>query len=146
MHYSGWPGLAVFALIWSRYISRSYASSLLKSYRSRSFFTHSSYDFLGQTFFLFPVISSSITLRIWELMSRQIIMTDYRRRLCIIISTIFTTTKLPQRTSVDTLLTSLTPNIIMIIRRSTQRNLASSATVISHVSKHYNKTGLTQHW
>ena len=146
MHYSGWPGLAIFALIWSRYISRSYASSLLKSYRSRSFFTHSSYDFLGQTFFLFPVISSSITLRIWELMSRQIIMTDDRRRLCIIISTIFTTPELPQRTSVDTLLTSLTPNIIMIIRRSTQRKLASSATVISHVSKHYNKTGLTQHW
>ena len=75
MHYSGWPGLAIFALICSRYISRSYASSLLKSYRSRSFFTHSSYDFLGQPFFLFPVISSSITLRIWELMSRQIIMT-----------------------------------------------------------------------
>ena len=66
MHYSGWPGSAIFALICSRYISRSYASSpQVISFQI----------LLGQPFFLFLVISSSINLLIWELMSRQIIMT-----------------------------------------------------------------------
>ena len=46
---------------------------------------------------------------------------------------------------VDTISTSLTSHIILIIRRSTPRNLASSATLSSHVSQQYNKTGLTQH-
>ena len=83
---------------------RSYGSSLLKPYRSRSFFTHSSHNFLGRRFFLFPVVSSSITSRI--------------------ISSIFTTaTTLSRRTSVDTLPNRLTPHIILIIQRSTPRNL-----------------------
>ena len=54
-------------------------------------------------------------------------------------------TTLSQRTSVDTLSTSLTPHIILIIRYSTPRILISSASVSSHVSQQYNKTGLTQH-
>ena len=59
---------------------------------------------------------------------------------------IFTATPtLSQRTSVDTSSTSLTPLIILIIPRCTLRNLASSATVSSHVSQQYSKTGLTQH-
>ena len=52
----------------AHHFSRSYASSLLKPYCSRSLFTHSSHKFLGRPFFLFPVISSSITSCIWELM------------------------------------------------------------------------------
>ena len=36
------------------------------------------------------------------------------------------------------------PTFILIIRRSTPSNLASSTTVSSHVSQQYNKTGLTQ--
>ena len=43
-------------------------------------------------------------------------------------------TTLSRRTSVDTLSTSLTPHIILIIRDSTLCNLASSATVNSHAS------------
>ena len=69
-----------------------YASSLLKPYHSRSFFTHSYYDFLGRPFFLLPVISSSITSRIWELMSWRMTWPFYRRRRWIITSSIFTTT------------------------------------------------------
>ena len=41
-----------------------YASSLFKPYGFRSFFTHSSHDFLGRLFFLFQVIINSITSRI----------------------------------------------------------------------------------
>ena len=52
---------------------------------------------------------------------------------------------LSRRTSVNTLSTSLTQNIILIIRRSTPRNLTSSKTVSLKVSQQYNKTGLTQH-
>ena len=47
--------------------------SLLKQNRSRSFFMQSSHNLLGRPFFLFPVISSSITPRIWELMSQRIV-------------------------------------------------------------------------
>ena len=64
-----WQVLGIFALIHSCYFFPSYASSLLKPYCSISFFTHSSHDFLGQPFFFFSVISTSITSRIWELMS-----------------------------------------------------------------------------
>ena len=46
----------------------------------------------------------------------------------------------------DNLSVSLTLHIILIRRRSTSRNLASSATVSSHDSQQYNKTGLIQHW
>ena len=53
---------------------------------------------------------------------------------------------LPRRISLDTLSTSLTRHIILIMRRSTPRNLTSSAAVSFHVSQQYNKTGLTQHW
>ena len=62
-------GLLIVALIRSRHFFRSYISSLLKPYRSKSFFMHSTHDFLGRPFFLFAVISTSITSRIWELMS-----------------------------------------------------------------------------
>ena len=44
-------------------------SSQLKPHCSKSFFTHSSHNFFGRPFFLFPVISTSITSSIWELMS-----------------------------------------------------------------------------
>ena len=57
-----------------------------------------------------------------------------------------TTPTLSRRTSVVTLSTSHTPHMILIIRRSTPRNFASSATVSFHVSQQCNKTGLTQHW
>ena len=43
--------------------------SLLEPCQFKSFFMHSYHDFLGRCFFLFPVISTSITLCIWELMS-----------------------------------------------------------------------------
>ena len=52
-------------LICSCHFCRSYTSSLLKSYCSKSFMD-SSHNFLGRPFFLFPVISSSITSHIWE--------------------------------------------------------------------------------
>ena len=68
-----------------------------------AFFTHSSHDFLGQPFFLFPVISSSITSRIWELMSQRMTWPYHLRWLWIIIPSLFTTTPtLFRRTSVDT--------------------------------------------
>ena len=104
-HYPSWPGLAIFALIHSRHFSWLYTSSLLKTCHSRSFFMHSSHDFLGWPFFLFTVISSSITSRIWELMSWWMTW-PYHWRWLWIISSIFTTTyNLSWRTSVDTLLT-----------------------------------------
>ena len=58
------------------------------------------------------------------------------------LSSIFTTPSLSRRTSVNTLSTSLTSHIILIIRH-TLLNLLSSATVSFHVSQHYKKTGLT---
>ena len=131
-HYPGWPGLAIFVLICSRHFSRSYTSSLLKPYHFTSFFTPSSHDFFGEPFFFFPIISRSITSRIWELMSWWMTWPYHRRWLWIIISSIFTTTPiLLQGTLVYTLSTSLTPHIILIIWYSTQRNLTSSATVSS---------------
>lgn len=42
-----------------------------KPYCSIYFSAQSSYNFLGQPFFLLPVISSSIISNIWELMSQQ---------------------------------------------------------------------------
>ena len=60
-------GVSNFRSMRSHHFFRSYASSLLKPYRSKSFFTHSSYGFLGWPFFSFPVISTSVTSRIWEI-------------------------------------------------------------------------------
>ena len=137
-------GVSNFVLIWSHHISGSYASSLLKSYLSRSLFMHSSHDFLGWPFFLFPVISSSITSHIWEFMSRRLTWPNRRRRLKILISSIFATPTLSRRTSVDTLSTSLSPHIILVIRCSTLRNLPSSATVSSPMF-HNSTTKLAQH-
>ena len=139
-------GLAIFSLIRSRHFFRSYASSLLMSYLFKSFFTHSFHDFLGRPFFLFPMISSSITSYIWELMFPRMTWPYHRRRFWIIISSIFTTPTLSWRTSVDTLSTSLIQHIILIMRRCTPRNLTSSATVSYHVPHQDNKTGLTEHW
>ena len=131
----GWPGLAIFAIIYSCHFFQSYTSSLLKPYHSKSFFRHSSNDFLGQPSFLFPLISTSITSCIWELMSPCMTCPYHCRWLQIITSLIFTITPtLSWRTSVDTLSTSLTPHIL-IIRHSTPCNLTSSATVSSHVSQ-----------
>ena len=63
-------GLAIFAFTcFSCHFFRSYTSPLLKRHRTWSFFMHSSHDFLSQLFFLFPVFSTSITSRIWELIS-----------------------------------------------------------------------------
>ena len=102
---------------------------------------HCSHDFLSRLFFRFPVISSSITSSILELMSPLMTWPCHCRRLWIIISSIFTTTPtLSRKTSVDILSTSLTPYIILIIRYSTPRKLASSTTISSHVSQKYNKT------
>ena len=70
----------------------SYASSLLKPYCSKSFFTDSSHDFLGWPFFLFPVNSTYITSRIWKLMSPRMTWLLNRKWRWIIISWIFTTT------------------------------------------------------
>ena len=88
-HYPSWPSLAIFALICSRHFSQSYLSSFLKSYRSRSFFTHSSHDFLGLPFFPNFKLHNLTHLGVD-------VSTDgipyHGRRLCIIISSIFTTT------------------------------------------------------
>ena len=46
---------------------------------------HSSHDFLDQPFFLFQVISGSITSRICYLMSRRMASLCHHRRLCFII-------------------------------------------------------------
>ena len=43
--------------------------SIVRILSSQAFFAHSSHDFLDLPFFLFPVIPTSITSRIWELMS-----------------------------------------------------------------------------
>ena len=100
--------------------------SLLKPYRSKSFVTHSSYDFLGRPFF--PIISTPITS-----------------------TTAATTTTTadsfelsnPQSSQQhppyheehqSTPYQPVSPShIILIIRRSTLCNLASSATLSSHV-------------
>ena len=121
--------LAIFVLICSCHFSWSYASSHRKPYCSRSFFMHSSQDSLGWPFFRFPVISSSITSRIWELMSWQMTWPHHYRWLWIITSSIFTTIPtLSHRTSVNTLSTSLTPHIL-IIQCCNPCNLASFSTV-----------------
>ena len=52
---------------------------------------HSSHDFLGRPFFFFPVISSPITSRIWELIFWRMTWPYYCRQLWNIFS-IFTTT------------------------------------------------------
>ena len=83
---SGWPGLEIFALIRPRHFFRSYTSSLFKLYRFKSFFAPSCHDFLARPFFLFPVISTSITSRIWELMSPCMIWPYHRRQLWIILN------------------------------------------------------------
>ena len=86
-------------------------------------------------------------LYFWELISQKMTWPDHQKRLWIIKSWIFTATPtLSQRMSVNTLLTNLTPHIILIIQRSTICNLTSSITVSSYVSQQYSKTGLTQHW
>ena len=102
---------------------------------------------LDRPFFLFPVIPSSITLRICKLVSPRIIWPYHHTWLWIIISSIFTTTpNLSRRTSADTLLTSLTSHIILIMRHSIPRKLVSSTTLSFHVSQQEKKIGLTQHW
>ena len=63
--------------------------SLLEPCQFKSFFMHSYHDFLGRCFFLFPVISTSITLCIWELMSPRMTRPYHRRHLWIIVSSIF---------------------------------------------------------
>ena len=99
---------------------------------------------LVNPFSFFPVSSTSITSHICEMMSPNTTWPCHHRQLWIIISSIFTTTlTLSQRTSIDTLSTSLTPHIILIIWHSTQCNLISPTTVRSHISQQYNKAGLT---
>ena len=112
------------------------------------FFTHFSHDFLGWTFFLFLVISTSTTSHFWELMSPRMTWPYHGRQLWTIIPSIFTTTPtISRRALADTLSSSVTLHIhILITRRSTPRYLASFTTVSSHVSQQYNKSGLTQHW
>ena len=144
MSFSQPAGVSNFSPVSFCHFFRSYASSL-KPYRSKSFFTHSSHDFLGWSFFLFPGISTFIISRVWELMSPCMTWSYHRRRLWIISSIFTTTPTLSWRTSVDTLSTSLTPHIV-IIQCTTPCNLASSATVSPYVSQQYNKTGLTQQW
>ena len=145
-------GLAIFALIRSRHFFRPYASSLLKSYRSKSFFTHSSHDFLGRPFFLFRDISTSITSRIWELMSRY----AWHDTHDMII---------PPQATLNYHILNIQNNTHPILKNISRHpinqshlkhhpdhttlhptKLASSATVSSHVSQQYNKTCLTQHW
>ena len=62
------------------------------------------------------------------------------------LSSIFTTTPtLSRRTSVDTLSSSLTSHIILIMRNCIPRNLASFAILSSCVLQQFNKTVLIQH-
>ena len=77
-----------FFLIRSCHFYRTYAYSLLQPYRFISFFTHSCYNFLGRRFFFFSVISSSITSRIWKLMSPRMTWPYHRRRFWIRTTTI----------------------------------------------------------
>ena len=59
------------------------------------------------------------------------------------ISSIFTRTPLlSRRTSVDTLSTSLTPHIILIIQRSTPSNLVNKKTIVVDSTKKRGKTFL----
>ena len=102
-HCPGWPVLAIFALVCFRRFSRLYGFSLLKQHRFKSFFTHSSHDFFGRPFFLFSVISSSITSRIWELMSQRMTRPYQHRRLSLIMSSIFTRTSTLSSWSYDAL-------------------------------------------
>ena len=111
-----------------------YASPFLKPYCSRSFFMYCCNNFLGRPFFLFPIISSSITSSICKLMSWGMTRPYHHRQVWIIISLI-TTPTLSWRTSVNTLLTSLTPHLILIIWCSIPVYLASSATVSFHFSQ-----------
>ena len=85
---------------------------------------------------LFPFILTSITSYIWELMSLRITLSYHHRWLWIIILSIYTTTSTQSlRTSVNTLSTSLTPHIILLILCSTLLNLTSSGTLSCHVSQ-----------
>ena len=59
--------LKFFALIRSRHFSQSYASSLLKPYRSKPFFMHSSHDFLSRplsfpSYFKLDVLTDKMTI------------------------------------------------------------------------------------
>ena len=120
-------GVSISALTCSYHFFRSYTSSLQKPYCSKSFLTHSSHDFFGQHFFLFQVISTYITSHIWELMSQHMTLPYHCKRLWIIRSSIFTATPiLSQRSSVNTLSTSITPHIILIIWNSNPCNLPHS--------------------
>lgn len=66
----------------------SYVSSLLKPDHSKS-------SFLCRLFFLFPVISTSMTPHIWDLISPCMTRPKHHRWLGIIMSSIFTTTPTP---------------------------------------------------
>ena len=133
MSYPHWLGLA----IWLASLAFDWTHPLPSSH------------ILDQPFFLFQVISFSITLHIRELMSPCMTWPHHHRQVWIFISyyNIFTATlTLSWRTLVDTQSTSLIPHIILIIQHSTPCNHASSATVSSQVPKQHNKTGLTQKW
>ena len=89
------------------------------------------------TLFPFPSYFNFYNLTYLESMSPCMTWPYHRRRLWIIVSSVFITTPtLSQRTSINNFPTSLTLHIILIIRRSTPCNLASFATVT-------NITGLT---
>ena len=139
--------MAIFALIWTRYVSRSSASSRFNQNLPIFFFRPSSRDSLGRTFFLFTATSNSMTSCIWELVCRQTTWPYYRKRLCsymsLILATILT---LSQRASHETLWISLCLHIILIMQRSTLRSLNSSAAVSFQVLLQYKRIGLTKHW
>ena len=142
MHYSGWPGLAIFALICSRYISRSHASSPQVI----------SFQILLYALFLwFPwstLLPFPSYFKFHNLAYLGVnVSTDYNDWL-------------PQTTLNyhihDLHNTQITPKNISRhpIDQSHPKHHHDHTTlhptqrclIISHVSKHYNKTGLTQHW
>ena len=106
----------------------------LKPYHSKYFCTHCSQDFLGWPFFLFPVISTSITSHTWELISACMTWPYHTADgfKLLYSQSIFTTTPYyKEHQSIP--YQSVSPSdIILIIWRSTPCNLVSSATVSSH--------------
>ena len=103
------------------------------------------HNVLDWPFFLFPVISSSITSHIWELCLNR--WHDHATTDSFALSHLQSSQQHPPylKKHQSTTINQSHPHIILIIQCFTSYYLASYATVSSHVSQQYNKPGLTWH-
>lgn len=91
-----------------------------------SFFTHSPHTFFGQPFFLFSSNSNSLTSHMCKAMSQQVTWPYYHIQLCTKMSLILIKTPtVSLRTSPETLKTSFSQHITIIINHSISYSLNS---------------------